>query len=197
MMFDESKIVEVLSKCSVLILEDDIELCDRIKNLLGKYTQKIPLVAHSVEQAKSITLSNDEKFDLVILDIMLPETIEQNEEIYTLEESLKKIHKSVRNLKKQSSEDAKNSLFTLRYERSIIIKQIEDLINVSAGISLVELWRQNNLHFPILFLTAVGDDGTIEKASSIAGENSDWIIKPSTSENILYKCVELLLKWNS
>lgn len=195
MTYTETQINEILSNCYVLILEDDKELSDRIKNLIGKYTQDSPIIAHSVEEARKIVSKFNRKIDLVILDIMLPEVNSQYIKILELEESLKKINETINNVINEDSEEAKKILFTSRYERSLVIQDFEELINNSAGVNLVDEWRKDKQQFPILFLTAVGDNGTVENALSIAGENSSWIIKPSNSQLILKKCIDLLIKW--
>jgi DNA-binding response OmpR family regulator len=189
------RIKEVLCNCYVLIVEDDAPLASRIARLFEGFTITRPVVAHSMEQARKIVADSQDSFGLAIVDVMLPPTDEDFKEIQEHEKTLERVRKAIEEAGTHPSDDnVKRALFDARYERAQALRQIESLIDREGGIELVEEWHRSHQLVPILFLTAVAKDKIVRRGRLVAGECSDWVVKPVPSYLILEKCVNLLLK---
>jgi DNA-binding response OmpR family regulator len=194
MSLETKKIKEALCNCHILVVEDDAPLASRIVRLFTDFTVP-PEIAHSMEQARRIIADGQGNFGLAIMDVMLPPSDEDFKEIREHEKTLERVRKEVEEAGTHPVDDnAKRRLFDARYNRAQALRQIESLIDPEGGIKLVEEWRSSNQLFPILFLTAVGNDKMVKRGRSAAGEYSDWAVKPVPSILILEKCVNLLLK---
>jgi DNA-binding response OmpR family regulator len=193
MSLEPQQALKILKNRLVLIVEDDRELAGRIASLIKEYTGLDPKVANSVEAARNSVDAARQDFGLVIMDVMLPPLENNLTLIERLEERLESLRKRIKEAAaRPNDEDMKSNLFKARDERAHVLDQIDALIDAEKGFELVSKWRQTGHTFPILFLTAVGADDIVKQGKEAAGERSDWIVKPVSSELILEKCVDLL-----
>jgi response regulator of citrate/malate metabolism len=198
MSLDTQQAKNVLKNCRVLIAEDEDPLARRIARLIKDYSQFDPVITHYMEEARQIMANEKQGFDLVILDIMLPTSEEDVQDIQILKEKLQEklgVLSEAIALSNQQPEnkDAKIAVSEARDAQALILKQIDRLIDREGGIQLVKEWRAANCTFPILFLTA-GSEAIVQRGLLAAGENSDAVVKPAPSEVIQEKCINLLQK---
>jgi DNA-binding response OmpR family regulator len=196
----ETKQIEgALRNCRVLIVEDDIHLAKNIAAIFKEHTGLEPEVAHCEEEARDIVANGQNIFCLAIIDVMLPKTRLALAEIAKHEKTLESIRETIEKAGTHPHNEAtKLALSDARWKRSQALEQINALIDREGGIELVKEWRKEssrqNDFFPILYLTAIGNDAAIQRGRLAAGECSEWIVKPVPSNVILEKCVNLLLK---
>jgi DNA-binding NtrC family response regulator len=195
MPLETKHIKDMLSGCRVLIVEDDASLASRVAALLKDYTCVEPVIAYSIQEANEAVAGNIEEFGLATVDILLPLTDEDFKEIQEHEKTLEHVRKAIEKASTHpTDEDTRRKLFDARYERSQALRRIESLIDREGGINLVAGWREHHKLFPVLFLTAIGNDAMVRQGFSAAKENADWVVKPVSSDLILEKCANLLLK---
>jgi DNA-binding response OmpR family regulator len=177
----------------VLIVEDDGDLANRMKTLIYEFVSKEPLVVHTMEKAIVIVKEKRESLRLVILDLNLPETEEDYRMIKEFEKEKDTLIEKIDMINARSEgEDKRLALREARDDRSRKQQEIAALILHYGGIQLVEEWRRSGASFPILLLTAVGNDGDLAKVLQKEGSNAARIVKPATSEEILEGCLKLL-----
>ncbi|MBZ0285046.1 MAG: response regulator [Anaerolineae bacterium] len=192
------QIKDSLNNCKVLIVEDDDLLAKRIKSLFEKYTHLEPTIARYMGAARAIVTKRGGDFDLVILDIMLPATRQDFGEIQGLEKRLKDLRMKLEGDSASLDESAQAARRDARYERGEALKRIEELIDREGGIKLINEWLKyypdENQRFTVLFLTALGNNEVVTRGLHLAGQFSDWIVKPIPSDLILEKSANLIVK---
>jgi len=186
----------ILKNCRLLIIEDDDSLALRISSLFSIHTGIDPVIINNMEDAIDIVNKEKKKFDLAIVDIMLPSNDVFYKKVRELEMLLNTIQDELSKISSFSNEDNREKSSDLRYRRSQALKQLNEIVYNRNGIHVVEQWRKDKKNkvkqFPILFLTATGSDGVVREGLGIAGRYSDWAIKPAPSEVILEKSTKLL-----
>jgi CheY-like chemotaxis protein len=192
------RIQRSMQGCKVLIVEDDIHLAGEIVDLLTPLTECTPIVSHSMEAALR-QLESVPEFDLVILDVMLPRSESEFDKILSIEERVREFRKEISLLERRERDpEAIERLKGIRYERAIALKTIDDLIDSRGGISLIEEWKRSHLNsnwsFPTVFLTAISRDQERQRGRQAAGDHSEWLVKPVSSETLCEACAGLLLK---
>ncbi len=193
MSIDSQQVKETLNQRRVLIVEDDRELANRIASLIEGFTEAKPVVVHTMETARKKVRGAKDRFDLALLDIMLPRTEEHFGKIGVLEERLETLRIVIKGANSRQKDDSMwEALVDARDERAYVQRQIEELIVLDGGIQLADEWRDDGLQFPILFLTAIGAVETSQLGLKCAGNRSAWIVKPAPSDRILDECVALL-----
>jgi DNA-binding response OmpR family regulator len=191
MTIDEKQLKKNLGNCHILIVEDDKELAAYLVELAGSFTKLSPITANTMETARSE--AEKHPFDLAILDVMLPKTQKELDEIELFQSRLEELGELIRSARGRSKDErTQNMVEAARDERARLQKRIDGLLVHDGGIQLVEAWHKQGKDFPILFLTAVGSKEDAERGLQVASQHSDWIIKPSSSEEILEKCVTLM-----
>jgi DNA-binding response OmpR family regulator len=198
MLSETKEIKDVLRDCQILIVEDDNTLAKHLITLFKNYTGKNPSVAHYMDQASNIFTRTQGKFNLAIVDIMLPETQQDYTDIQYFETKLEELRIRIeRAIELSDEENKKIALTNARFERAQALREMQNRIKREGGIELVEKWRStSNLIFPILYLTSVGDEVCKKKGLSVKGGNLDWVIKPVHTDLILNKCFNLLTSYN-
>jgi DNA-binding response OmpR family regulator len=193
MSLDTKYIQKVLQKCLVLIVDDDASLANGISELFKGFTEQQPDIAHSIEGAMGKLRDKKGKYSLVVVDVMLPRTETDYTKIAEFQEKLSEVTEKIQNAD-NGSEDAKKEIAMLiaRKERSRMLQEIDEIIDISGGIKLVKKMYQEKIIIPIYFLSAVGEKKRMEEGLKIAKDKSDWGVKPLTGNRILEKCVNLL-----
>jgi DNA-binding response OmpR family regulator len=188
------RVENALRNCRILVVEDDAPLAKRIAALFKEYTNVEPIIAHSAQEASDIVAGAAGSFGLAIVDVMLPETVADYEDIQQYQEIINHARQKIEEAgPPPHDEDTETALRDARYERAQALKQTEDLIDSEGGIKLVAGWRRVSSNRPaILYLTAVGSDAVVKKGLSVAGQRATWIVKPMRSEQILEQCANLL-----
>jgi DNA-binding response OmpR family regulator len=189
---------EILKNIQILIIEDDLYLSTQLSNLFSNVCVNKPILAHSIEQGRYEYKSMRDVNRLVIMDLMLPDTEKTYKDIQKLEMELDSIRKTIEQSGTQPlGINGKNKIYDARFKRAKILREIQSLIIREGGIVLAKEIRLVDNRTPILFLTAVGADEIVEKGTSIAGELSEWLVKPVPSKKIFEKAISLILKRDS
>jgi DNA-binding response OmpR family regulator len=185
-----------LQGCCILIVEDSVDLAERIARLLKPYCGVDPVLVHSMEKAKDIVKSSTVRFSLAIVDIMLPITDDDFKQMREHEETLEEVRQVIRESVSRSDDAANQDLIEARANRAAALRQINRLIDTRAGIELVAAWQpilaEQDHQLPILYLTAVGNDSAVREGLSVAGEYADWAVKPVPARDIIDRCVRLV-----
>lgn len=198
MQWTTTQIKEALGGRRILVVEDDEPLAQRIAKLFQEYTDREPEIARCMEDADKIIANNQELFSLLIIDVMLPKTHEDLEEIRNHEDTLNELRDQITTAGSRplGDEARQQELLALRHKRSRVLEQIDGLIEEEGGIKLVEKWRSDasayRQAFPVLYLTAVGNEASMQRGHDVKGDRVDWVVKPVPSETILQKSAVLL-----
>lgn len=190
-------IKDALRNCQVLIVEDDIRLAENLAELFKEYTDKDAVIAYCMQTAHEQILQKE--FNLAIVDVMLPGTEDDFQKICDYEKILAKIRRTIEKIDTLSDDDKdREKLMDARYKRAETLNQIDNLIRRDGGIELVKEWSRSDSSkirdIAILYLTAVGNNASIQRGLSAAKGHSDWLVKPVPSIKILEKAMELIQK---
>jgi DNA-binding response OmpR family regulator len=189
--FEQAK--KSLENRHILIVEDYEDLGKRISDLIQRFTLRTPVITGSMEAARKTVKDSNLQFALVFIDVKLPSSEEVLRMIRDLEDELRRLRKEIAQANTMEENEEKEALLQeARDERRYYQERIEQLRTQDGGIKLAAEWRGDNLTFPILFLTAVTDLEKKKKGLEAAGENSEWLIKPATNDEILDACIKLL-----
>jgi DNA-binding response OmpR family regulator len=195
-MLTKQEVKDSLQGCRILIVEDSVDLAERIANLLKPYCGVDPVLVHSMEKAKDTMRSGSVQYSLAIVDIMLPRTEGDFKQMRDHEKILEEVRKTIRESVSQGDQGAKQDLIEARANRAAALRQISHLIDTRAGIALVDAWQpilaEQGHRLPILYLTAVGNDRAVREGLAVAGEHADWAVKPVTARDILDRCAMLV-----
>jgi len=188
--------MSVLAGKSVLIVEDDITLARNIAKLFRDSTGTEPVVAHCIENAREKTAAADKRFDLAVVDAMLPQTKKDFKLVQEFEKILARARATIEKIGETPSASQRTQLKEARFEREEALRRIFELIDREAGIKLVEEWRssdsKNARDLPVLYLTAVGNEPARQRGADAARTRSDWLVKPVSGKLIVQKSEELL-----
>jgi CheY-like chemotaxis protein len=181
---------DLVGRKRILIVEDDTFIAQQIKESLMKHGYTISM-ANNVEDAIEQIKKND-VFDIVIIDLMLPNSNNDFLEIEKNERKLVGISKDLDNLySKVNDIEIENAILDKRIKRASILKVIDRLIYKEAGINIVQKINtdlKDKKPRSFIFLTAIGDDNIVKKGLSEAGEKTPWLVKPVTIDTILDAC---------
>lgn len=184
----------VLSECNVLIVEDDSNLAERLKNYFKVITGILPTIVDNMKDAIEIVLNDKNIFNLAIVDIMLPmdkDTYKKRKEFVN---ELEKVRNEIGKIDIFSSIDSEQKKLTeLRIKRSEIQKWVEVYIIEEGGIEIVKKWREYEKEFPVLYLTAVGNNALVNEVLSIARCYAEWLVKPVSSDVIKSRAESLIV----
>jgi DNA-binding response OmpR family regulator len=183
----------------ILIIEDDDFLARKLAELLKQFTLEETIIAHSVEAAKNLLEGKTVDFDLAVVDVMLPDTEQDYKEIQEFREKMEQLAYEIKKIEQASDHSgARERLSQARYQRSLFHERIFDRVKEEGGIELVQTWVENrskttNKLFPVLFLSALGNQNVISKVERIEGLLEKWIVKPVEEGVLLTECSNLLI----
>lgn len=187
--------LEILKGKNILIVEDEDFIADKIKKLLEGYTETTILLANCIESALK-KIQGHSIFDIILVDVMIPETKSNVEKVKEYEKRLDGLRKDFEHLNSlDKTTEVQNSLYKKRIERSEVLKGIESLIDEEGGIHLIERIKAENkdkIPKSCIFLSAIGNETKIKSGLNVAGENSKWLIKPIPNAIILETCCNVL-----
>jgi DNA-binding response OmpR family regulator len=189
---------EALRGRAILIVEDDKRLAERIARLFESQTGVDPFVVRTIEGALHRLSDKNPRFDLAIIDVMLPMTEADLKTIEVLEETLRQTRDEIAAFAFSSPADetARTRFLDAESKRSQALKQIDYLIDSEGGVSLIKRWLarypDRNWDLPTLFLSAVSQTADLQARLSESQVDYHWLVKPVPSELILARCVDLL-----
>lgn len=184
---------------SILIVDDDITLTTKLKNELYQYNINKCTEIRSMEKANSELSEHGHEYELVILDIMLPETekdyeniVNKNDELKIYRETLLHAEETITDLKPE--DDKKLAL--ARERRPIILQEIQDLIEMKGGLKILKEWFNEYPDVPkppIIIFSAFGDKELQDEAMHIAKwKNIEWLVKPVLPRKIVTTIQKML-----
>ena len=200
---------------TILVIEDDDELAFRLVHAFRKQKVEQVVTVGSVESGLKELTSHWHRFDLVIVDIMLPDTEKTYSEIRKYRDELKECRKTFMDAATETRWELDESpkVEEARDTRKHLLAIIADMIRMDAGISMIEAWRREMLahtapgtphsgthgatdassksDVPVFFLTAIGDKESKRRGLSLV-ERGKWLVKPVTSEVVLSVSAELI-----
>jgi len=172
-----------MSKKKILLIEDDDLLCKQIRRLLERNNFEV-IIAQHMNAAREIFQEPEHEFDLIIVDVMLPEN----------DCSLKLIGKLEDEINDLRQKDVLDKINALTLE-------MMNNLNTRGGIDLINELRnqtvgpKNMLKIPIIYLTARGAINLIKEGGSMVQTGKvEWLEKPVRSGNIIIQKIEALLQ---
>lgn len=187
--------LDILRGKQILIIEDEEFIGGKIKKLLERYTENTILLSNCIERTLEL-IKEYEFFDMLLVDVMIPETKFDVKMVREYEERLNNLRKDFELLNSsESSDSVQNQIHKKRIERSEVLKGIADLIDEDGGIRLIETIKieyKNKMPKSVIFLTAVGDESKIRRGIEAAGVNSRWLIKPIPNSILIETCCEII-----
>lgn len=198
-MNNNPKGTQFLEGKQVLILEDDQELAELLKELFENEGANVKCKECREEAQRELSQQGIE-YDLIVLDIMLPNMVKQIKRIRELDKELEKVRRVLRQ-EDELQEDDTGLMMQLESaydKRSAILVEREALIDREGGIGLLEELTKSGKDTqqlpPILVLTAVGKKDVVKAGLDQLGGCGDWIVKPVEPEYIIDKSVQLIQK---
>lgn len=181
----------------ILIVEDDESLPLR---LIKEFEQceACVTVKHTVESGLMELKESGTDYDLIVVDVMLPES----EEDYQKIQQFRCTVKQVMNVPQQKStgdandKEASRLQEQAREKRRFILEQIDMLTCKDGGFQLVKQWVEElggKSRPPIIYLTARSDPGAKQEGIEAAGgQNVVYLGKPVTLVQLLGTAVQVI-----
>ena len=182
-------------KGRLLVVEDDTHLRDELAKIIENRTAFMVDKAECAEHARQLVNNQVTPYVLGLLDVMLPTTLDDFTRIEEVRSDLDSMRVSLRNLARKSDQESKKQLRNERHTRASLLSKIDHHIDSRAGIDLANEWRtsgNDKLCFPILFLSAIGEQRFVREGLELHGGLVKWIVKPATAEDIISACESLL-----
>ena len=191
-----AEVLASLKGRSILIIEDDDDLAGDLTRVFEQTTGVAPGVARWMDAALE-QLNGPRGFDLVVTDVMLPESRGDYEEIQSLEEQLKELTATIAAVRlEDAGQSGQSQLRSLRAQRAIMLERIDQLTHGEGGIEVIERWRaatgRPDFPWPMLFLTAVGSGEARSRGAAAAGPACRWLVKPVSTLILLRALADLL-----
>ena len=190
----------------ICLVEDDDQLLEQLTHeFIEKGATNVEKV-QTVEEGRYLLEDGGTRFDLIVVDVMLPRTREDYNKIQQWKEELKAYRDTIIQNEEEGpdNDDFKRRLELARERRPLIINNINDLIDKEGGLNMIVDWNnhieQENIKIhdsakklkrpPVLYLTALGDEKTMDRGKRIAGPNSYWLVKPVFIERIVNEAIK-------
>ena len=188
--------VASLTRTRVLIVEDDERLLGSLATLFSDNGVGQVDMAGCIEEAFHLLNDSKHKYDLVILDMMLPDTRKDLEAIRAGEVQSAEIREILANAENPDGSVDESQIRNARSKRTTLHRNIDNHLLKEGALILLERWQQarsKKAKLPhIIFLTARGDHELIAHGRKLAGKGSAWLVKPVTDKTIIEKAVEVL-----
>jgi len=204
-MLKEEEVRERLVNRRVLIIEDDESLSKRLVNEFKRYRAEV-LVKYYVDSGLEELKKNGSNYQLIVVDVMLPQT---KEEFQQIQRCRKEVDECVKILMQEDEAPPDDDEFGKRLEkareqRKSLLNKIASLIRKLGGIEMVKDWLnwltknqddedEKIERPPILYLTAVGNEDAIDEGKKAAEDKDvEWLVKPVTGLRLLHAAGELI-----
>jgi len=181
-----------LKNLRILIIEDDPDIIMRLKSTLkghGVSDENIKVANSKGSFLKS--LNTKKIFDLLIVDLMIPDTDRDYTKIEQYKRQLEKIRTDIE--KAETEQQLEEEIDRLIENRLEILKSINKILNKDAGIEVIEeFFGTTHNHYPgdgkpaIIYLTAVGDKEKIKRGTNACGKRkNEWLVKPVPTDTLI------------
>lgn len=190
---------DMLGAKTVLVVDDDQEMAARIAGTLEARGIEVVL-ADSVERALSELMTDGNDFGLLILDVVLPRTKGELNDMKAMQTHLQEAVSVIRSLQHIVT-PTRQDLHELRHardRRAQLRDQIAAKTVCDGGIQIAEeLGRQAKAnpgiaHPPCLFLSALKDTDLQTRARDAYPGKSTWLVKTGLEAVLLDHIRELL-----
>lgn len=184
-----------LSRKNILIVDDDDYFAIRLAELLSTHGVNQLHTAGSIEQALRLMKESKLHFDLILLDMIIPETNENLEAVRAGETQLKEITSILTSAESLENLDAEK-INEIREMRSKVLAEEDGLVLDDGGLLFLERLQQSRSKKvklpPVLFLTAVANIDVKNRARKLVGEDLHWLVKPVIYEEILNEVTKII-----
>jgi DNA-binding response OmpR family regulator len=183
----------------ILVIEDDKLLKTGLQEAFeGQGCSKIVL-KECIENAFKEISKQGKDYDLIMLDIMLPETEKQLNRLRELEQELDEVRGVLRQEDEMDPDNnsLRDEIEKAYNKRATILREKDTLVNRRGGIELLEKLNDKGLlgnQLPILVLTAVGNKEDVYDGMKLLSESGDWLVKPVNVQTLINKAQELINK---
>lgn len=186
------EVKEILAGRRVLIVEDDEGLTERLGKEFKRFGADEVAIRFTVEGGLKELKEKGSEYDLIVVDVMLPETQEDFMQIQGLTGQLKKYQKILKqeDTAHPGDQQYQKDLAKARERWRPLNKVITSLIRKEGGIEMVSEWLgalQDASRPPILYLTALG--GMEHRMHGIGvtdGKDVEWLVKPVTVDTLMH-----------
>lgn len=199
-MVREEETREELRGARILVVEDDENVAERLVTWFTRYGASEVVVRYAVDAGLEELKSKGEDYDLIVVDVMLPETEKAYKEIQVYRMKLKECLKILKQEEETDLRDKefRESVDKARENRQYLLRRITFLIKKTGGIEMVRRWVRGSKRKsspPIIYLTALGSSDEINHGIAAAEqENVEWLIKPVTVKTLMDTAAELIDK---
>ncbi|MCK4517603.1 response regulator [Candidatus Babeliales bacterium] len=173
----------------ILIVDDDISLANRIKRVLRNHgaTDCNVELAHCIDTALD-RLKQEVPFNLMILDMRMPETEEDLKAVEEERQKLERVRAILRTEDEISKEDFEAiEKVKVAYEtRALILSHIHSLLLADGGVEILKGISSNNIHVQaIVVLSAFLPES---RRRNFKNQTIDWMMKPISEHRLISIC---------
>jgi CheY-like chemotaxis protein len=204
--WNEDDVRHQLKDWRILVIEDDSDLAPRIEHLFVTYGAAAIVIKRCVVGPKEGGLDalreSGRKFDLVIVDIMLPREEDALQRCDDLQKKWNDLQKEAAELRHKK--DSQRRLSDLRKELQWLSETIRKEIDDKAGVKMIEQWcttpQDRSVEdvipqVPILFLTARQPESFGQAELQQTTKHARWITKPALDWHVLTTAAELIAEF--
>jgi len=173
-----------LSGCRLLIAEDDLSLAKRLADCFRNHGAEEVHTAGCINEVIRELSDVSVEYDLLILDMVLPETEAERTQYEMLNVELSSIREMLQSHERDSGniQDERAPDGELLLRRSDALAEMQSLLNREGGFLVLERWGRNAssgaMLPPVLFLTAVGKPEAVDKGRELTAGRCEWLLKP-------------------
>jgi DNA-binding response OmpR family regulator len=197
-MLKKDDVKKILEGKHLLVVEDDEGLSYRLVKEFERCGVSRVAQEYAVETGLRELNNKGTKYDLIVVDVMLPKTEDDFRHIQDFRKELKECRKILREEDTADPGDGKyrQELAKARERWRPLNEAIALLIRKEGGIEMVKQWLEGlkgERHPPILYLTAVGNPNTKEPGlRAVELRHADWLVKPVTVDTLVDRAAELI-----
>jgi DNA-binding response OmpR family regulator len=150
------------------------------------------------EEALEELLKSCATYDLIVIDIMLPQTKEDVKMIEEINADLRRLRDITRKEGQvdKNDKEAISALHAAYERRPVLLSLIQSLISDREGLEVLKKWKaacNRSEHYPpFLFMTCVGNQAVIDEGMSLVEGHGEWMVKPVTVEDLLHTSARLI-----
>jgi len=199
-----------LAKC-ILYIENDKTLVYNFKDALNEELPRIDSsisirlqIAYDMEEARKWLIQNGERFDALMVDVMLPRNKQEREQLDRLERKRREALLKLERKKDYDKDRLDDETIHLRFEIDQLDFEIEKYLDMEGGYNVLKEWAHSldasgdkenprPLELPVVFWTARAMPEVREKCKSIVHKDYfKWFEKPSDELDILKELLKMV-----
>ncbi|MBN1396845.1 MAG: response regulator [Bacteroidetes bacterium] len=183
---------------NILVVEDDQVILDKYANFLSACGVEHINKARCIEEALNLLNDSKQRFDLILLDMMLPNTKKDLEAVMAGQIQIDEIRSIFEDAEETHETLHGTQILSYQSKYATVRDNMNSFIKEDGGLLLLERLHSKNVKIPpVLFLTAVGNKWFMDRGRELVENNLYWLVKPVSREIILDKINEILLEKQS